>query len=262
MVCVFTCPYEPFNNIFFNLFYFVNPLKTTLSGYCASTLIGLFLIEMFIRLAIVDDDQVLAKTLKRVLEEYEELQSIQVYASGLDFVEGLSHHQLLPDVVLMDISMRLVDEGIRATRLLHVQYPTIKVIMFTVAEDDNMVFEAFKAGSVGYLLKNERPEFIHKTIVDVFNGGALMSPGIALKAIQFLSGLPSEKKVDDPMEKYHLSDRELEVLPLVAKGYTYEFIANQLFISTETVKKHISNIFRKLHVKNKVEAINKTRDWL
>jgi DNA-binding NarL/FixJ family response regulator len=158
--------------------------------------------------------------------------------------------------------MGTIDEGIKATKLLHEQYPQIKVIMFTVAEDDSMVFEAFKAGSVGYLLKNERPEFIHKTIVDVSNGGALMSPGIAMKAIQFLSGMPTTQKTLPQEEKYNLSEREMEVLRLVSKGYTYEFIAGQLFISTETVKKHISNTFKKLQVKNKIEAINKAWEFL
>ena len=217
---------------------------------------------MFIRLAFVDDDQVLARTLMHELENYQDIVNSRLSDSGLTFVAELKPSgEQCPDVVLMDISMGTVDEGIKATKLLHEQYPQIKVIMFTVAEDDNMVFEAFKAGSVGYLLKNERPEFIHKTIVDVFNGGALMSPGIAMKAIQFLSGLSSAQKPSD-LEKYNLSDRELEVLRLVAKGYTYEFIASQLFISTETVKKHISNTFKKLQVKNKIEAINKAREFL
>ncbi len=217
---------------------------------------------MSIHLAIVDDDQTLAKTLKRELQEFPEIGSIVLSSSGFNFVSALTKESEQPDVVLMDISMGISDEGIQATRLLHDQCPNVKVIMFTVAEDDNLVFEAFKAGSVGYLLKNERPEFIHRTIVDVYNGGALMSPGIALKAIQFLSSLPLNKKKNDEADKFNLSDRELEVLRLVTKGYTYESIAGQLFISTETVKKHISNTFKKLRVRNKVEAINKTRDWL
>ncbi len=218
---------------------------------------------MPIRLAIVDDDQVLARTLMRELEKFPDIINFQLSDSGLTFVSELkSEEKLLPDVVLMDISMGTKDEGIKATKLLHEQLPTIKVIMFTVAEDDTMVFEAFKAGSLGYLLKNERPEFIHKTIVDVFNGGALMSPGIALKAIQFLSAMPNTQKKIVQEEKHNLSDRELEVLRLVSKGYTYEFIADQLFISTETVKKHISNTFKKLQVKNKIEAINKAQGFL
>jgi DNA-binding NarL/FixJ family response regulator len=170
-------------------------------------------------------------------------------------------NQEIPDVVIMDISMRLPDEGIQATRLLHDMYPEIKVVMFTVAEDDGRVFDAFKAGAVGYLVKNEKPSFIYKTIIDVAAGGALMSPGIALKAIRFLTAEPIKTNKDAP-NSYHLSERELEVLRLVAKGNTYLMIAEQLFISLETVKKHLSNIFKKLRVKNKVEAINKTKNLL
>ena len=215
---------------------------------------------MSIQLAIIDDDQQLGKTLKRELEEYPEIEGITVYSSGLGFVHHLRYENTRPDVVLMDISMSLADEGIQATRLLHDQFPDIKVVMFTMSDDDENVFEAFKSGSVGYLLKNEKPSFIYKTIVDVFQGGALMSPGIAIKTIKFLhqpAAAPASKK-----EEYNLSDREVEILRMVAKGHTYHSMAESLFISHETVKKHISNIFKKLHVRNKIEAINKTKDWL
>ena len=218
---------------------------------------------MPIQLVIIDDNQTLAKTLKRELLEFPEIGSVALSASGLSFVASLDFATSFPDVVLMDISMGLVDEGIRATRLLHERYPSIKVVMFTVAEDDESIFEAFKSGSVGYLLKNERPAFIYKTIVDVYQGGALMSPGVALKAIRFLTGETTSKTMHhEHGENFHLTDRELEVLRLLSKGHTYTSMADQLFISAETVKKHVANIFRKLHVKNKIEAINKTKEWL
>ena len=195
--------------------------------------------------------------------EFPEIESIALSSSGLSFVSELAHASTFPDVVLMDISMGLADEGIQATRLLHERYPSIKVVMFTVAEDDESIFEAFKSGSVGYLLKNERPSFIYKTIVDVYQGGALMSPGVALKAIRFLTGETNAlNHHKEHVENFHLSERELEVLRLLSKGHTYTSMADQLFISAETVKKHVSNIFRKLHVKNKIEAINKTKELL
>lgn len=214
---------------------------------------------MSIQVAIIDDDQQLGKTLKRELEDYPDIAEIKVYTSGLGFVHHLRYENKQPDVVLMDISMSLADEGIQATRLLNDQFPNIKVVMFTMSDDDENVFEAFKSGSVGYLLKNEKPSFIYKTIVDVSQGGALMSPGIAIKTIKFLHQpvTAASKK-----EEYNLSDREVEILRMVAKGHTYHSMASLLFISHETVKKHISNIFRKLHVRNKIEAINKTKEWL
>jgi len=215
-----------------------------------------------LHVAIVDDNQALAHALRQELIAYPELQEITIADSGLDFVKSMAQqNQKFPDVVIMDISMRLPDEGIQATRLLHEMYPEIKVVMFTVAEDDGRVFDAFKAGAVGYLVKNEKPSFIYKTIVDVAAGGALMSPGIALKAIRFLTAEPVQKN-KDTANSYHLSERELDVLRLVAKGNTYQMVAEQLFISLETVKKHLSNIFKKLQVKNKIEAINKIREAL
>ncbi len=215
-----------------------------------------------LHIAIVDDNQALAHALRLELLAFPELQEITIADSGLDFVKSLTKkNQKIPDVVIMDVSMRLPDEGIQAARLLHDNHPEIKVVMFTVAEDDNRVFDAFKAGAVGYLVKNEKPSFIYKTIIDVAAGGALMSPGIALKAIRFLTTEPFQKMKDAP-NSYHLSERELEVLRLVAKGNTYLMIADQLFISIETVKKHLSNIFKKLRVKNKIEAINKIKEDL
>ena len=218
---------------------------------------------MSIRLAIVDDDQTLGRALKGELIEFPEIGSISLSSSGLKFVDDLAFGGSLPDVVLMDISMVQADEGIQATRLLHERFPDIKVVMFTVSEDDENVFEAFKSGSVGYLLKNERPSFIYKTVVEVYHGGALMSPGIALKTIRFLTGEKTPPaNLEEPGWSCELTQRELEVLRLMAKGHTYSYISDQLFISSETVKKHVSNIFRKLQVKNKIEAINKTKQWL
>jgi DNA-binding NarL/FixJ family response regulator len=217
---------------------------------------------MKLHVAILEDNQALADSLRHELLSFFELEKITIANSGLDFVKSLAFSGgEIPHVVLMDISMRLPNEGILATRLLHETYPEVKVVMFTVAEDDERIFDAFKAGAVSYLLKNEKPSFIYKTIIDVHNGGALMSPGIALKAIRFLTQeVPIKNKASD--NHYHLSDRELDILRSVAKGNTYHLVADQLFISTETVKKHLSNIFKKLQVKNRIEAINKTKELL
>ncbi len=217
---------------------------------------------MSIRIAILDDDQKLAHSLKSELSEFSEIDSIVIGASGEDFVKQLAIGAVeVPNVVLMDISMKYPTEGIQATKLLRELYPDVKVVMFTITEDDERVFEAFKAGAVGYLLKNEKPSFILRTVLEVHQGAALMSPGIAMKAIRFLTvaPLPELKEIST---QFNLSDRELEVLRLVSKGFPYRQIADQLFISQETVKKHMSNIFSKLQVKNKIEAINKTKEML
>jgi DNA-binding NarL/FixJ family response regulator len=215
------------------------------------------------RITIIDDNIRLAKELKRELAEFNEIQWIDVKESGSGYIREISlptAHQL-PDCILMDISMKEADEGITTTRILHEKFPHVKVIMFTISDDDDRVFEAFKAGAMGYLLKNEKPDFIFKAITDVVNGGALMSPGIALKTIRFLTNasIAEPKKVE---QESILTDRELEVLRLISKGFTYQNIADQLFISVQTIKKHMSNIFKKLQVNNKIAAVNKTKELL
>lgn len=195
--------------------------------------------------------------------EHSEIGWIKTRDSGLAFVESLKSLQVEqhPDCVLMDVSMSLPDEGIRATRLLHEQFPQIKIIMFTISDEDDLVFDAFKAGAMGYLLKNEKPAFILKAIVEVTQGGALMSPSIAVKTIRFLSSGQIEKPgyVQSHTE---LTERELEILRLIGKGYKYKQVADQLYISLHTVKKHISNIFEKLQVNNRIEALNKSKGLL
>jgi DNA-binding NarL/FixJ family response regulator len=216
-----------------------------------------------IKLCIIDDDPRLASQIKNALIDGPAIKWIKTFTSGLGYVESLSKQSLeeIPDCILMDVSMNFPDEGIRAAAILHEKYPQVKVIMFTISDDDDRVFEAFKAGAVGYLLKNENPEFILKAIEEVVKGGALLSPSIALKTIKFLSGTP-ERKPESIPNPSRLTPREIEILRLISKGLKYQQIADQLFISDQTVKKHIFNIFEKLQVSNKIEALNKSRELL
>ena len=213
---------------------------------------------IMIKLTIIEDNVPLARQLRNELLEFPDFEKIELADSGTNYVSDLKKKPgNVPDCVLMDISMKEVDEGITTCRLLKERFPSVKVIMFTIVDDDDFVFEAFKAGAVGYLLKNERPLFIYKTIKDVMHGAALMSPGIALKTIRLLTGENPKKGNSASAELETLSVRELEVLKLTAKGMTYQAIGDKLFISVETVKKHIVNIFHKLHVNNKISAVNK-----
>ncbi len=214
-----------------------------------------------IKLAIVDDDLRFAKGLKSELLEFEEIESVVTCGSGLKFSQDL--RQMVPgkrpDIILMDISMSMPDEGIRSTGQIKKLFPEIGIIMFTISDEDALIFEAFKGGAMGYLLKHESPSFIMKTILDVQNGGAQMSPSIARKTISFLAP-PKEHKnrVEEPSEAEELSVRELEILQLVSNGLTYAQIGDRLFIATSTIKKHMMNIFAKLNVNNKIEALRKT----
>jgi len=158
----------------------------------------------------------------------------------------------------MDISMGSPDEGIQATRLIKEHFADIQVVMFTISDTDELIFEAFRAGAVGYLLKNEKPSFILKTIIDVHNGGAQMSPSIARRTIAFLTpDVGKGRPQKETNEAVILSEREMEIMKLVEQGFTYEQIANALHIAVNTVKKHMMNIFGKLQVNNKIEAIKK-----
>ncbi len=188
--------------------------------------------------------------------EFEEIQTVLSSTSGTRFIAELASlpSDQLPDVIIMDVSMETPDEGIQVTAAIKRKFPAIHVIMFTISDNDDLIFEAFKAGAMGYLLKNESPSSILKAVIDVNNGFAQMSPGIARKAIGYLTRI--ERKTEQTPEE--LSPRELETINLVAKGYTYSQVGDRLHISTATVKKHMTNIFEKLQVKNKIEALLKT----
>ncbi len=214
-----------------------------------------------IKLALVDDDVRLSALLKNQLLNFNEIESVICCSSGLQFVEELKAMEpaQLPNVIIMDISMNLPDEGIHATLKIKQLYPGIEIIMFTISDKDDFIFEAFKAGAMGYLLKNEMPEFIIKTILDVMEGNGQMSPTIARKTIHYLTKAVKPKEICDETDA--LSVRELEIIHLVSKGYTYNQIGDRLNIATTTVKKHMTNIFLKLHVKNKIEALLKTQTY-
>lgn len=212
---------------------------------------------MLIKVAIVDDDVRLAKGLKSDLLEFAEIESVITSNSGLGFARELEQMPLSkrPEIVIMDISMSLVDEGIRATLQINLKFPEIGVIIFTISDEDTHVFDAFKAGAMGYLLKHESPSFILKTIVDVKNGGVQMSPSIARKTIQFM--LPKGPRSSTEVDLTALTSREIEVLENLAKGMTYQETSDKLCIGLNTVKKHMAHIYQKLQVRNKTEALNR-----
>jgi len=175
---------------------------------------------------------------------------VHIAENGAELLDFARHHKNL-DVVLMDIQMPVMD-GIEATRKVKERYPQIKVIMSTVFDDDENLFKAILSGASGYLLKDESPEMIHRSIEMVMQGGAPMSAGIASKVLNLVRTQPI---AFDDQEDFGLTPRELEILNHLSKGLSYEQIAGNLFISSGTVRKHIENIYRKLQVHNKVEAL-------
>ncbi len=164
-------------------------------------------------------------------------------------------HQLssnVPDIILMDISMPVMD-GIEATKRIHHLFPQVKIVMLTIFDDAEKIFDAILAGATGYLLKDEKPAKILAAMEEAMEGGAPMSASIALKSLALIRGKNSESS--EEKKEFNLSKREVEILELIAKGENYHQIADKLFISPKTVRKHIENIYSKLQVHTKIEAI-------
>jgi len=204
-----------------------------------------------IRVSIIEDNDQFRKALETIINQVKDTTLVDSYTSAEKALIGLL--QSPPDIAIVDISL----PGIRGTELIVRMKDKIRNTQFmvcTIHDDNDTIFEALKSGASGYILKDPvTVEEISKAIHDLYNGGSPMSPFIARKVI----GTFQKPAINDANSL--LSLREKEVLELVAKGLLYKEIALRLEISTETVKKHLKNIYQKLHVQNKVEALNKFR---
>lgn len=208
-----------------------------------------------IKIAIAEDNGFLAKAVEEKISFFDDLKFKYRGANGNEFIGKLEQDHNV-DVILMDIQMPEKD-GIATTEYVKSKYPQIKILMLTVFDDDDNIFKAIQAGADGYLLKETNPKDLHKAITDVLDGGAAMTPSVALKALNILRN-PSKITSDQiQQEEISLSKRETEILEQLAKGLNYQEIAENLFISPSTVRKHIENIYKKLQVHNKMEAVQK-----
>ncbi len=206
-----------------------------------------------IRVSIYEDNAQLSETLVWVIESCEDMILAGTHQNPLNILEDVNSEQ--PDVIMMDIEMPFMT-GVEATSLLSKKLSKIpKILMLTVFEDTNRIFEAIKAGAVGYLLKKTSDDKIIESIREVYQGGGAMSPSIALKVLSSFQ----EPKTNP----YDLTNREIEVLQRLVEGDSYKLIAFHYDISINTVEKHILHIYQKLHVNSKGEAITKAiRDKL
>lgn len=208
------------------------------------------------RIAIIDDNSFLITSIKEKLSFFEEIQIKFTATDGLDLMEKLKENHNV-DLLLMDIEMPNLN-GIEATKLVKQKYPLIKIVMLTVFDNDENIFNAIKAGADGYLLKDVNPHVLFNGIVETMNGGAAMNPSIALKTLKLLRN-PVDFNSDVEKEKIELTPREIEVLEQLAQGLSYTIIAENLFLSPSTVRKHIENIYTKLQVHSKLEAVQKAK---
>ena len=211
---------------------------------------------MPIKIAIVDDNSFLINAVKEKLSFFEDLNFKFSAMNGSEFLMKLEDNHNL-DLILMDIEMPVLN-GIETTEIIKQKYPHIKIIMLTVFDNDENIFNAIKAGADGYLLKEINAKDLHDGIIETLNGGAAMNPSIALKTLKLLRNpinIPNKQDQED----LQLTSRETDVLEQLSKGLNYIKIAENLILSTGTVRKHIENIYKKLQVHNKLEAVQKAK---
>ena len=212
---------------------------------------------MKLRIAIAEDNHFLAKAIREKLSFFEDIVVKFVAKNGAELIGKLAEDQRV-DVILMDIQMPEMD-GIKATELIKNQHPQIKIIMLTVYDDDEHIFRSIKAGANGYLLKEIEAQKLYNSILEAINDGAPMTPSIALKTLNLLRNPTFESTQEEDLEEIKLSKRETEILIQLSKGLNYNAIAENLIISPSTVRKHIENIYKKLQVHNKMEAVLKAQ---
>jgi DNA-binding NarL/FixJ family response regulator len=206
-----------------------------------------------IRVAIVDDKQANRTSLSEKLRTNSNIDIVFDASHGKDFlVKMKEHHNEVPNIVLMDIDMPVMD-GIETVSIASEVYPETKFLMFTVFDDDTKVFEAIKSGAIGYLLKDEKVDVVIDAINQIVEyGGSPMSPSIARKALKLLMNTESP---NPSKSSSNLSEREMDILKSLVEGLDHRQVAEKLFISPHTVRTHISNIYEKLHVNNRAQAV-------
>lgn len=200
-----------------------------------------------IKVLIIEDHDEIRQGYHYLINNSEDFCCVS-YASAEEAIAGFD--QDAPRVVLMDVNLPGIS-GIEATKILKQKNPALHVMMFTIYENNENVFDALAAGASGYILKQTKPEKLLEAIRDIYNGGAPMSSQIAKMVVRSF-----QEKETIAME-YKLTDREEEILHLLSAGYRNQDVADKLFISLSTVKSHLYTIYQKLHVTSRVEAINK-----
>lgn len=202
-----------------------------------------------ISVVIVEDQKDIQSLLKSIVSRTEDYVVLDICDTGEEALEKIPG--LMPNVVLMDIGLPGMS-GIDCVKKLKRICADTEFIICTTYDEDEKVFLALEAGANSYILKRSKPELLISAIREVYEGGSPMSSDIARKIVMKLQRSVAASKID-----YHITNREEEILQELSRGFTYIEIADKLKISIKTLKKHIYNIYEKLHVDNKVEAINK-----
>tara|TARA_R110002049_G_scaffold290318_2_gene473636 strand:+ start:1759 stop:2403 length:645 start_codon:yes stop_codon:yes gene_type:complete len=208
------------------------------------------------KIAIIDDNSFSIASVKERLSFFDDVSIVFTADDGSDLLKKLEQHKRV-ELLLMDIEMPVLN-GIEATQIVKQKYPHIKIVMLTTFDNDDNIFNAIKAGADGYLLKEINPRDLYDSLTDTLTGGAAMTPSIAFKTLKLLRNNACYNS-DACDEGITLTTREIEVLEQLSKGLSYTVIADHLFISPSTVRKHVENIYKKLQVHSKIEAVEKAR---
>jgi DNA-binding NarL/FixJ family response regulator len=209
-----------------------------------------------ISVAIADDNSFLIHSTQEKLSFFDDLELKCTASDGKELLSKLTKDSKI-DLILLDIEMPEMD-GIEAIQIIKAKYPQIKIIMFTTFDNDENIFKAIKAGADGYLLKELSPTNLHNSIIQTMNGGASMTPSIAMKTLRLLRN-PIDIEGEFEKEEINLSAREIQVLEQLSAGIKYDAIAYNLELSGGTIRKHVENIYKKLQVHNRIEAIHKAK---
>ncbi len=210
---------------------------------------------MPIHIIITEDNSFVRAAILERLSPHKQIVVKHIANNGEELLKILQKDQQI-DLILMDLQMPIMG-GIEATAKIKQLHPQIKVLILTMFDDDENLFNAIMAGASGYILKEDNSIQLYQGIMDTITGGAAMSAGIALKTLNLIR---HPIQINQEIIDYGLTKREIELLTHLKNGLTYEQIAANLFISYHTVRKHIENIYRKLHVTNKIEAVQKAAE--
>lgn len=203
------------------------------------------------KIIIADDHAIVRSGFSMILNFQEDMEVIAMAADGIEAYQMVAKHQ--PDVLLLDLSMPPGESGLVATGKIKEDFPETKILVLTMHDDEEYLFHVLKNGASGYMLKSAPDEELLQAIRVIYNGGTYIHPKMATSLVRELVNKDHKVKESDPFEL--LSKREIEVLPLVAKGYGNKEIAQKLFISVKTVEAHKAKIMEKLQLKSRPELV-------
>jgi DNA-binding NarL/FixJ family response regulator len=209
----------------------------------------LHIFDPMIKIAIVEDNDTLRMSLTSLFNRVEGMKCITSLSNLLNVVSEIG--KAMPDIILMDIGLPNIS-GIEGVRTVKTHFSSIQIMMFTVFDDDENIFDAIRAGASGYLLKKTPSEEIVRSIRDLYEGGAPMTASIARRVLQSFQSAPSTVIAD-----FQLTVREDEILYSLVDGLSYKKIADKYCVSVSTIGTHICNIYHKLHVNSRAEAVAK-----